>query len=164
LLQNECAVRHNERVTSDLDASAIEFSRLLGPLRRAVLRASRQAADLPDLPEAQIEVLRLLVADGPLSPREAATALQVAPSTISNLVKTLRTAGLVSRDTDPDDARTAKLSATTTALDLLDRYDRASATALQRSLAQLPADERERLNAALPALRSLTTTLDSRTR
>ncbi|RRO20661.1 MarR family transcriptional regulator [Saccharopolyspora rhizosphaerae] len=148
-------------MTSDLDDSAIEFSRLLGPLRRAVLRLSRQAADLPDLPEAQIELLRLLVAEGSLSPREAAGALQVAPSTISNLVKAMRATGLVARDTDPEDARTARLSATRTALDLLDRYDRASATALQRSLAQLPPGERARLDAALPALRSLTATLDS---
>ncbi|MDI2027778.1 MarR family transcriptional regulator [Saccharopolyspora sp. TS4A08] len=150
-------------MTGDLDTAALEFTRLLGPLRRAVLRASRQAADLPDLPEAQIELLRLLVADGPLSPREAATALQVAPSTISNLVKTMRTAGLVARDSDPEDARTARLSATDTALDLLDRYDRASASALRRSLAQLPAAERARLDAALPALRALTAAVNSHT-
>ncbi|WP_406690831.1 MarR family transcriptional regulator [Saccharopolyspora sp. ID03-671] len=150
-------------MTGDLDTAALEFTRLLGPLRRAVLRASRQAADLPDLPEAQIELLRLLVADGPLSPREAATALQVAPSTISNLVKTMRAAGLVARDSDPEDARTARLSATDTALDLLDRYDRASASALRRSLAQLPAAERARLDAALPALRALTAAVDSHT-
>ncbi|MCZ9343501.1 hypothetical protein NGM37_37680, partial [Streptomyces sp. TRM76130] len=56
---------------------------LLGPLRRAVLRSTRNAEGLPDLPEAQIELLRALATapDG-LSPGAAAARLRIAPSTV----------------------------------------------------------------------------------
>ncbi|GAA2614839.1 MarR family winged helix-turn-helix transcriptional regulator [Streptomyces axinellae] len=141
------------------DPAALEFSRLLGPLRRAVLRASRSAADLPDLPEAQIELLRVL-ADGPLAPREAAARLRVAASTVSNLVKAMRAAGLVERTADPHDARTVLLTATRAAHDLLGRYDRASARVLARTLDGLPPADREAFHAALPALARLTDRLE----
>lgn len=50
----------NSRDADLADTAAAELSRLLGPLRRAVLRTTRSAEDLPDLPEAQIELLRVL--------------------------------------------------------------------------------------------------------
>ncbi|MFZ3566866.1 MarR family winged helix-turn-helix transcriptional regulator [Streptomyces sp. BH097] len=141
--------------TTDADqAAATELSRLLGPLRRAVLRATRNAADLPDLPEAQIELLRVLV-DAPLPAREAAARLRIAPSTVSNLVKAMSAAGLVERRSRPGDARTVLLAATSTANDLLDRYDHASAGALARGIGNLPPGERSAIRAALPALSHL---------
>ncbi|MEK0098942.1 MarR family transcriptional regulator, partial [Streptomyces sp. A475] len=117
----------------DSTDTAIEFSRLLGPLRRAVIRATRTAENLPDLPEAQIELLRVL-ADGPLTPRQAADRLRVAPSTVSNLVKAMRPAGLVERTTHPDEGRTALLTATDHSADLLARYDRARARAITQGI------------------------------
>src|ERR1044072_2972035 len=75
--------------------TATEFGRLLGPLRRAVLR-TRHTAGLPELPEAQSELLRVL-AEGDATPREVAPRLRVAPSTVSNLVRTMSAAGLVER-------------------------------------------------------------------
>ncbi|MFF5668481.1 MarR family transcriptional regulator, partial [Streptomyces griseofuscus] len=69
---------------------------LLGPLRRAVLRATRNAEGLPDLPEAQIELLRALSSSPEgLSPGAAATRVRVAPSTVSNLVRAMSAARLV---------------------------------------------------------------------
>ncbi|MET8468964.1 MarR family winged helix-turn-helix transcriptional regulator [Streptomyces sp. NPDC006422] len=141
-------------ITEADQAAASELSHLLGPLRRAVLRATRNAADLPDLPEAQIELLRVL-ADGPLPARETADRLRVAPSTVSNLVKSMRAAGLVERRSRPDDARTVLLAATAKATDLLDRYDHASAAALARGIEHLTPQERTALRAALPALSRL---------
>ncbi|MFC7308202.1 MarR family winged helix-turn-helix transcriptional regulator [Streptomyces monticola] len=138
----------------DSTDTAIEFSRLLGPLRRAVVRVTRTAENLPDLPEAQIELLRVL-ADGPLTPRQTADRLRVAPSTVSNLVKTMRTAGLVERTTHPGEGRTALLTATDRAADLLTRYDRASARALAEGIDHLGPDDHAALRAALPALARL---------
>src|ERR1044072_3048564 len=47
-----CAGHHDPMDT------ATDLGRLIGPLRRAVLLRTRRAEDLPDLPEAQIELLR----------------------------------------------------------------------------------------------------------
>ncbi|MFI6930140.1 MarR family winged helix-turn-helix transcriptional regulator [Streptomyces sp. NPDC050287] len=151
--------------TVDRDAQdvALELGRLLGPLRRAVLRATRTTEGLPDLPEAQIELLRVLTADGPLAPREVAARLRIAPSTVSNLVKALVAAGLVERTADPDDARAVVLAPSARALDLLARYDRASASALARAVADLPPADRATLAAALPVLDGLVPALEART-
>ncbi|MEU9443533.1 MarR family winged helix-turn-helix transcriptional regulator [Streptomyces sp. NPDC048304] len=139
----------------DPDEVALELGRLLGPLRRAVFRATRSVEGLPELPEAQIELLRVLAAEGALAPREAAARLRIAPSTVSNLVKAMAAAALVERTPDPHDARAVVLTPSSRALDLLARYDRASTSALSRAVGALPAADRETLAAALPVLEGL---------
>lgn len=141
--------------------TAAEFGRLLGPLRRSVLRATRNAGGLPDLPEAQIELLRTLVAASPLSPAEAARRLGVANSTVSNLVKAMTNSGLVRREQAPGDFRGVLLAPTGTALDLLDRYDRTSSAALAEAIDRLSPDDRVIVAEAVPVLRRLTAELES---
>jgi DNA-binding MarR family transcriptional regulator len=149
--------------TAALDAHdlAFELGRLLGPLRRAVFRATRSVEGLPDLPEAQIELLRVLAAEGALAPREAAARLRIAPSTVSNLVKAMAAADLVERAPDPHDARAVVLTPSRRALDLLARYDRASTSALARAVGDLPAADRAVLAAALPVLHGLVPALET---
>ena len=104
-------------------SNAAALSRTLGPLRRAVLRATRLAEDLPDLPETHIEVLRT-VADTPgLGPPAIAEHLRLARPTVSNLMKTMQRAHLIELTRDVDDARRVHVTATATALELLRRYD-----------------------------------------
>lgn len=135
---------------------------LLGPLRRAVLRATRNAEGLPDLPEAQIELLRALSSSpGGLSPGAAATRLRVAPSTVSNLVRTMAAARLVERVRPEHDQRTVVLTASEEALELLGRYDRASTASLVRAVEGLPATDRAALDRALPALDRLVAALEA---
>ncbi|MEV0341785.1 MarR family winged helix-turn-helix transcriptional regulator [Nocardia sp. NPDC050713] len=110
---------------------------------------------MPDLPDAQIELLRLLVATGGSTPSLAATELKVAQSTISNLIRTMSADGLVQRVSSPTDGRVVVLVASAEARDLLARYDRASAAMLRDSLAKLPPVDRRALEGALPALRRL---------
>ncbi|WP_051872280.1 MarR family winged helix-turn-helix transcriptional regulator [Streptomyces sclerotialus] len=145
---------------ADTGHVAIELGRLLGPLRRAVLRATRNAEGLPDLPEAQIELLRALAAapEG-LAPREAAARLRIAPSTVSNLVRAMTAAGLVQRVPHPHNLRTVTLTASAEALRLLERYDSASTATLARASDELPPTDRAALTAALPALSRLLLTL-----
>ncbi|MGA5205615.1 MarR family winged helix-turn-helix transcriptional regulator [Streptomyces variegatus] len=140
--------------------TATGLGRLIGPLRRAVLLRTRRSADLPDLPEAQIELLRALSDAGALPPREVATRLRVAPSTVSNLVRAMTAAGLVERKPSSTDLRTVTLVASPHALDLLSRYDRVSAEALRRALAALPPDSRQAIDEALPALTELIEALE----
>jgi DNA-binding MarR family transcriptional regulator len=135
-----------------MDTTAAELSRLLGPLRRALLRATRSAEGLPDLPEAQIELLRVLADAGRISPRDAAARLRVAPSTVSNLVRTATAAGLVERTASSADLRTVELSPTPTALHLLGRYDRTSAATLAEAVARLGDDDARTITQAVPVL------------
>lgn len=139
--------------------TATELSRLLGPLRRTVLRATRTAKDLPELPEAQIELLRALTEAGSLSPSEAARQLQVAPSTISNLTRRMIADKLVRRHTSDADLRAVTLTATTEAVALLSLYDHTSTEILSDAIARLPVAEQKALARALPSLAHLLTEL-----
>lgn len=135
---------------------------LLGPLRRAVLRSTRNAEGLPDLPEAQIELLRALStsAEG-LSPSSAAALIRVAPSTVSNLARSMSAPRLVERIRPEYDQRTVVLTASAEALQLLKRYDRASSAALSSVIEELSDDDRVALEQSLPALGRLVAALES---
>ena len=140
--------------------AAHELSRVLGPLRRAVLRRTRDAAGLPDLPDAHIELLRTLEATPGLSVREVADRLQVAPSTVSNLVRATTAGGLVERRPSAVDQRAVELVASPAALALLARYDEASRALLHAALGRLDAADRRAVAAAVPALARLLASLD----
>ncbi|MGZ8179514.1 MarR family winged helix-turn-helix transcriptional regulator [Williamsia sp. SKLECPSW1] len=138
---------------------ATRLGRMSGPLRRAMLRAVRVAADLPDLPEAQIEVLRVLAVEPQISSGDLATRLRMARPTTSNLVTTMVRQGLVEREPSGGDLRRVVIRPTAHALELLTRYDRAGRQVLSDALASLDPDEREAVVAALPALEALTAVL-----
>lgn len=135
--------------------TAADLSRLLGPLRREVMRASRSVGELPDLPDAQIEVLRALTALGEATPGAIAAELGLARSTVSNLVKVMTAAGLIDRRLSDGDGRSTTLSASATADTLLARYDVASAAVIDEAFSHLSAVDRNRLKAAIPALQRL---------
>ena len=138
---------------------AVRLGQMTGPLRRAVLRAVRVAADLPDLPEAQIEVLRVLAAETSLTSGELAARLRLARPTTSNLLTTMRRQGLVESERIDGDLRRVVVRPTPHALDLLARYDRASRQVLTDALDSLGGDARRAIVAAVPALEELTATL-----
>ncbi|GCB52858.1 MarR family winged helix-turn-helix transcriptional regulator [Streptomyces sp. NL15-2K] len=79
----------------------------------------------------------------------------MAPSTVSNLVKTMIASGLVERHPSPHDLRTVGLTATAAALELLDRYDRTSSAALAAAIAELGALDEAVLSRALPVMERL---------
>jgi DNA-binding MarR family transcriptional regulator len=140
-----------------------ELGRLLGPLRRAVLRRTRALAELPDLAEAQIEVLRLLEREPGLFVREVAARLRIAPSTVSNLLRALAAEALIERTSSPSDMRAVQLYPSAQALKLLHRYDKVSRSILTESIAQLSAADRKALQRAMPALARLLERLDQGT-
>ncbi|EDY47391.1 hypothetical protein SSCG_00419 [Streptomyces clavuligerus] len=104
--------------------TATGLGRIINQLRRAVLR-TREAEDLPDLAEAQTELLRVLSEGGSLTSGELAVRLSVAPSTVSDLVRTTTASGIVERTPSSTDLCTVRLVASPPAIDLLNRYDRA---------------------------------------
>jgi DNA-binding MarR family transcriptional regulator len=142
-------------------ATAAGLSVLLGPLRRRVLRRSRELADLPDLPEAQVELLRVLAERGPLTPSQVAETLHLARSTISNLLRVTGAAGLTERSAGAGDLRVVNVSATGSALSLLARYDRASATTVGAAAARLTPEDQATLPDVVAVLGRLLAVLEA---
>lgn len=141
--------------TCDLNTAAVELARIAGPLRRALTKATQSAGDLPDIPEAQIEVLRLLVERGPLSSADIAERLRLARPTVSNLLKAMSQAELVNR-LATQDLRSTLLDASPRARRLLSQYDETSARVIAEALGTLTPDEQRRLFDAASPLRALT--------
>ena len=136
--------------------AARRLSDRIGPFRRTLLRTSRVAAGLPDIPDAQVEVMRALGADeAGTAPSALASRLGLARSTVSNLVSTMEQAGLVERRLVGTDGRRATVHLTPLATERLRTYDEAATTVLVDAMGRLSADDRAALAAALRALERL---------
>jgi DNA-binding MarR family transcriptional regulator len=140
------------------------FSGLISPLRRSLLRAARESEHLPDLPDAQIEVLRALPEGTTRSPVELADDLSLNRTTVSNLLRAMEADGLITREPGALDRRRVEVLASPKAHSLLERFDTASAAILAESLADLARTDVVALAAALPALERLRDTLQTRSR
>jgi DNA-binding MarR family transcriptional regulator len=138
-----------------MDTTAADLNRLLGPLRRAALRTTRAEAGLPDMPEAHVEILRALAARSPQSPGELASSLRLARSTVSNLIKAMLAAGLITRAVDSADSRSTAISPSRKALDDLRRYDETGTQVLEHALTEFTGTERAELAGAVPLLERL---------
>jgi DNA-binding MarR family transcriptional regulator len=135
---------------------------MLGPLRRAVLRATRAAEGLPDLPDTYIEILRAVAGSPDISPRAIADRLGLARPTVSNLIQRMKREGLLNLVRNADDARVVHVTVTDVAAGLLSRYDAASERIVSAALDQLAARERSAVTAAMPALTQLHAILNAR--
>lgn len=140
--------------------AAETLSQLIGPLRRALLRATLRFDGLPDIPDAQVELLRAMSARRAATPGKLAEELGLARSTVSNLIKALTAAGLATRTLSQTDARNVEVEPTAQARNLLKRYDRTSSEILDRALQSLSAEDRRRIDAAMPALGRLRRALE----
>lgn len=147
----------------DLHTCARRLSAQLGPLRRRVMQASRAAAGLPDIPDAQVEVLRRLDMVGWASPTTLGHALGLARSTVSNLCSTLERDGLVERRAHAGDARSVEVGLSERARQILRHYDASAEKVLVAALSTLPAQTQRDIAAALPALDALAAAIDAKT-
>ncbi|MGJ0118083.1 MarR family winged helix-turn-helix transcriptional regulator [Williamsia sp. MIQD14] len=134
---------------------ATELGRVVGPLRRAILRSARSAEGLPDLPDAHIQVLRTLSERSPQTSGELAAGLNLARPTISNVLRAMTTARLVTRLPGADDLRQAWIAPTDHARDLLARYDRASSVLIDAVLSGLTPGQLAAVADALPVLQEI---------
>lgn len=140
-------------MSADFDAARL--AAVISPLRRALLAATRAEARLPELPDAQIDVIRALPRGTALGPAQIAAKLRLSRPTVSNLLGTMEASGLVERRSDPSDGRRVLVRASDRALDLFGRFDVASTALVQRATAALDAEERTTLADALPVLERL---------
>jgi DNA-binding MarR family transcriptional regulator len=141
---------------------AARLAAVISPLRRTLLSAARDTEHLPEIPDAQIEIIRALPRDTAGSPGELAARLGLSRPTVSNLLTTMEANGLVERRPRPGNRRHVEVVVTARALDLFDRFDRASRDLVAAAAESLSAEDREALTAALPALERLRDALADR--
>jgi DNA-binding MarR family transcriptional regulator len=130
-------------LASELDAHLIALWKAVGRVQRHDL--SRTAAS----------VLASLRDGGPQRITALAASEAVAQPTMTTLVGRLERDGLVTRGSDPGDARAVLVALTPEGLMRLKRIREARAAAIDTRLRELDPDEREALAAALPALEKL---------
>lgn len=141
-----------------MTAQALDPARLaavISPLRRALLTATREAGGLPDIPDAQIQVIRALPDGTTRTPSELADELHLDRSTISNLLAAMQRAKLVERAPDPNDGRRSLVTTSARARELFAAFDRSSADLLGAALDTLDPTDRDVIAAAQPALERL---------
>lgn len=138
---------------SELDAARL--AAVISPLRRALLAATRAQARLPELSDAQMDVIRALPRGTSRGPAEIAARLRLSRSTVSNLLGAMEGDGLIERSPAPSDGRRVVVRASARALDLFDRFDSANSALVAQATAKLDDDERSALTAAVPALERL---------
>ena len=126
---------------------------LLGVQRRLRRRLRRQIA--PQLRGAEVELLRLVVHRPGIGISDAAKDLHLAGNSVSTLVNQLSRQDYLVRETDPADRRAARLMPTAAAEARIAEWRKRRAELVRGALSALDEADRERLRAALPALRAL---------
>lgn len=132
-----------------------EFPALLVGIPRLVRRRLRQELTVPRLRGAQVELLRLVAASPGLRVSAAAKELCLAGNSVSTLVNQLVAVSLLRREVDPADRRAALLHLTPEAAERLDTWTANHKALVDGLVAGLPAEDRQALVAALPALRRI---------
>ncbi|MEU8874593.1 MarR family transcriptional regulator [Streptomyces javensis] len=131
------------------------FADVLGGVQRLIRRRLRAGMTEPRLRGAQVELLRLVMARPGVRVSAAAKELYLAGNSVSTLVNQLVKAGYLHRETDPEDRRSAQLTATPAAEARLREWQARRGALVREQVAKLSESERAALAAAVPALRKL---------
>ncbi|MBA3652649.1 MAG: MarR family transcriptional regulator [Actinobacteria bacterium] len=131
---------------------------IAGRLRISATRLARTLRREADtgLSPSQLSILATIDTHGAMTLGELATHERVAPPSITKVISKLETAGLVTRSADAGDRRVTRVALTATGATLLRESRRRKDAWLANRLAQLGADDRARLAAALDVLEGLT--------
>jgi DNA-binding MarR family transcriptional regulator len=100
----------------------------------------------------QFRLLRLLVTHERSTMQELATLLDVAPPTVTGLIKRLLAQGYVERVHDEADWRNIWIRLTAEGRQAVTNYDRQRIAALQQRIERLSLEERAKLQAVFPVL------------
>ncbi len=132
-------------------------SDLRGSLRRGI----RATYPWEVLPAAQVEILQRLALQPGLRVNELASALRLAPNTVSTLTRQMSSAGLLSTGEDPADGRVRRLSLSRAGREQLDAWQQAQEDLLTGAVRRLPDPDRTAIIAAIPALIRLVQALEN---
>jgi DNA-binding MarR family transcriptional regulator len=145
---------------SDRHEAGEQLAHLVSRLHRATRRRIRRSWSQEPLAEAERELLRLVLDRPGVRVQEAASALGLAPNTVSTLIGRLGAAGLLERGVDARDARAARLDLTPAALRRIAEWRDRRQALVGASLESLSAEDRAAILAALPALGRLADRID----
>jgi DNA-binding MarR family transcriptional regulator len=127
-------------------------------LRAVIGRLSRRLRPTvagSGLTPSQISVLFTVVRLGPLGLSELAAIEGLNPTMLSRVTAQLCDAGLIRRDADPSDRRSANVAATAAGRRIRERIHRERTRALSAHIEQLDQHQRQALWDALPVLEEL---------
>jgi DNA-binding MarR family transcriptional regulator len=131
---------------------------LASQLRPALLRLTRlvrnQRVDT-SVSLTQISAMATLRKLGPMSAGDLAAREKVQPPSMTKVIAFLEERGLVRRELNPTDKRSAIIAITDTGNDLLDSESRSRDLWLSQQLAGLSPDERALLRKVIPILEKL---------
>ncbi len=133
-----------ERLADRLHSTAIHL-----------LRRVRKDDESLGLSAARLSALSVVVFAGPIRMSALARAEQVRVPTMTLLVSALETAGLVTRQPDPADARAVLLQATSKGAKLMAEGRRRRVVRLAEELSRLPAADRKLVARAVQVLERL---------
>lgn len=136
---------------TDIDSLAEE----LNSVAIHMVRRLRRCDDALGITPARLSALSVMVFGGPQSISRLARAEQVTGPTMSRIVAALVEAGLVTREADPEDARTARLAATDRGCAVMERGRRMRVASLAAELARLAETDRTALEEAVRILRRM---------
>lgn len=131
-----------------------QLAHLVPALWRTMKRAAKSSEKLP-VNESHVGILRMLIQYGELPPARLADLLNLARPTVSNLLKTLVSDGLVDRRIDPHDSRAFILNVTDSGRRVLEDFRADRVSVLREASENMSLSEREQLRASIPTLRHL---------
>jgi DNA-binding MarR family transcriptional regulator len=127
-------------------------------MRRLVRRRLREEVP-PRLRPAQVELMAVVGGRPGISVAAAARELHLADNSVSTLVNQLLGAGMLHRETDPDDRRAVRLKLTPAAQRHMAAWRDRRARMVGARIDELPGEDRAAIAAALPALGRLLASL-----
>ena len=141
-------------MATGLDTQTAQRVRIVsGRLARA-LRPT-EAGLAAELTPTRVIVLLSTERNGPIRLSEVAESEGLNPTLLSRTVASLADAGLIARSADPADRRSAWVEVTDAGRELAQRIRDQRTASVDHALAQLSAEERRSIEAALPALEHL---------
>lgn len=145
-------------VTDEGVRLAAELMSVNTAMRRLVRRRLREQVP-PRLRPAQVELLVVVGSHPGISVAAAARELHLADNSVSTLVNQLLAAGMLRRETDPDDRRAVRLELTPDARRHLTDWRDRRARMVGARIEELTEEDRTAIAAALPALGRLLASL-----
>lgn len=129
-------------------------------LRTAIGRLARRlrptaAGTAEGLTPTRVALLLTVVREGPIGLSQLAETEGINPTMLSRAISKLVDAGLVEREADAGDRRSAWVKPTAAGCGLAERMRRERTDAVKLALGQLSETERRQIEAALPALLAL---------
>ncbi|MEZ0094052.1 MarR family winged helix-turn-helix transcriptional regulator [Streptacidiphilus sp. EB129] len=132
-----------------------DVAEVLVGVQRLIRRRLRRDLAGPRLRGAQVELLRLVLAQPGIGVSGAARELHLAGNSVSTLVNQLVSVGLLTREPDPQDRRAVRLTVTREAVTRLGDWDARRSALVREQVAGLAPEDQAAIAAALPSLRRL---------